>query len=46
MIENIDDNMGLLMGKLADWQALENTLVDLGADIQRGAVAAALAQGE
>ena len=27
MIENIDDNMGLMMGKLADWKLLENTLV-------------------
>ncbi len=27
MIENIDDNMGLMMGKLADWRLLENTLV-------------------
>jgi arylsulfatase len=27
MIENIDDNMGLLMEKLEAWKALENTLV-------------------
>ncbi len=27
MIENIDDNMGLLMAKLREWNALENTLV-------------------
>ncbi|CAA6691549.1 MULTISPECIES: arylsulfatase [unclassified Lentimonas] len=27
MIENIDDNFGLLMEKLAEWDALENTLV-------------------
>ncbi len=27
MIENIDDNMGLLMGKLEEWQVLDNTLV-------------------
>ena len=27
MIENIDDNFGLLMTKLAEWQALENTMV-------------------
>lgn len=27
MIENIDDNFGLLMEKLTEWQALENTLV-------------------
>ncbi len=27
MIENIDDNFGLLMGKLDEWQAWENTLV-------------------
>ena len=27
MIENIDDNVGLLMKKLEDWKALENTLV-------------------
>ena len=27
MIENIDDNVGLLMQKMAQWKALENTLV-------------------
>jgi len=27
MIENIDDNMGRLVGKLAEWQLLENTLI-------------------
>ena len=27
MIENIDDNVGMLMQKLKDWDALENTLV-------------------
>jgi arylsulfatase A-like enzyme len=27
MVENIDDNFGLLMKKLESWQALENTLV-------------------
>jgi arylsulfatase A-like enzyme len=27
MIENIDDNFGALMDKLAEWNALENTLV-------------------
>ena len=27
MIENIDDNFGLLMEKLTEWNALENTLV-------------------
>ena len=27
MIENIDDNVGLLMQKLEQWQALDNTLV-------------------
>ncbi|WP_404308355.1 arylsulfatase [Neorhodopirellula lusitana] len=27
MIENIDDNFGLLMQKLTEWNALENTLV-------------------
>lgn len=27
MIENIDDNFGLLMAKLNEWEALENTLV-------------------
>jgi len=27
MIENIDDNFGLMMAKLAEWNALENTLV-------------------
>lgn len=27
MIENIDDNFGVLMAKLEEWQALENTLV-------------------
>jgi arylsulfatase A-like enzyme/pimeloyl-ACP methyl ester carboxylesterase len=27
MIENIDDNMGVLMAKLREWNALENTLV-------------------
>lgn len=27
MIENIDDNVGILMQKLKDWRALENTLV-------------------
>lgn len=27
MIENIDDNMGLLMEKLNEWDALDNTLV-------------------
>ncbi|WP_435896177.1 arylsulfatase [Oceaniferula spumae] len=27
MIENIDDNFGLLMEKLTEWKALENTLV-------------------
>lgn len=27
MIENIDDNFGLMMAKLATWDALENTLV-------------------
>ena len=27
MIENIDDNVGLLMEKLTEWDALENTLV-------------------
>jgi len=27
MIENIDDNMGILMDKLKQWNALENTLV-------------------
>ena len=27
MIENIDDNMGLMMGKLAEWKLLGNTLV-------------------
>lgn len=27
MIENIDDNFGLLMQKLAEWNTLENTLV-------------------
>lgn len=27
MIENIDDNFGLMMTKLAEWNALENTLV-------------------
>lgn len=27
MIENIDDNVGILMQKLKDWKALENTLV-------------------
>lgn len=27
MIENIDDNFGLLITKLTEWQALENTLI-------------------
>ena len=27
MIENIDDNMGVLMKKLEEWKALENTLI-------------------
>jgi arylsulfatase len=27
MIENIDDNVGVLMKRLADWQVLDNTLV-------------------
>ena len=27
MVENIDDNIGLLMDKLREWKALENTLV-------------------
>ena len=27
MIENIDDNFGLLMDKLAEWNALENTVI-------------------
>ncbi len=27
MIENIDDNFGMFMAKLEEWQALENTLV-------------------
>ena len=27
MIENIDENMGLLLSKLQDWQLLENTVV-------------------
>ncbi|MGJ8723365.1 MAG: arylsulfatase [Roseibacillus sp.] len=27
MVENIDDNFGLLMDKLTQWEALENTLV-------------------
>jgi len=40
MIENIDDNMGLLMQKLDQWNALQNTLVifmtDNGATHLRG----------
>ena len=40
MIENIDDNFGRLMNKLAEWNALENTLVifttDNGATHLRG----------
>ena len=27
MIENIDDNIGLTMAKLKEWNQLENTLV-------------------
>ncbi len=27
MIENIDDNVGRMMSKLSEWQALENTLI-------------------
>lgn len=40
MIENIDDNFGLMMGKLREWDALDNTLIifttDNGAPARSG----------
>lgn len=46
MIENIDDNFGILMKKLKEWNALENTLIIFTTDNGAPHSAKARAKGE